>query len=213
MFSTKPRAKTELDFLAALERGEVVTQATLSRRIGIAIGLVNALLKRATLKGFVKVRTAPYKRYAYYLTPRGFAEKSRLVAEYLEVSLEFFREARRQYQDLLWRAEQSGRKRLVLVGGGELAEIAVLASRDLGVELVAVVDAETNRSSLFGLPVVRNIDQAADWDAVIITDSKRPQAVYDEIKGIVDPARLLAPELLKITLAPSEGLEEGESAA
>jgi DNA-binding MarR family transcriptional regulator len=213
VFSTKPRAKTELDFLAALERGEVVTQATLSRRIGIAIGLVNALLKRATLKGFVKVRTAPYKRYAYYLTPRGFAEKSRLVAEYLEVSLEFFREARRQYQDLLWRAEQSGRKRLVLVGGGELAEIAVLASRDLGVELVAVVDAETNRSSLFGLPVVRNIDQAADWDAVIITDSKRPQAVYDEIKGIVDPARLLAPELLKITLAPSEGLEEGESAA
>lgn len=213
MFSTKPRAKTELDFLAALERGEVVTQATLSRRIGIAIGLVNALLKRATLKGFVKVRTAPYKRYAYYLTPRGFAEKSRLVAEYLEVSLEFFREARRQYQDLLWRAEQSGRKRLVLVGGGELAEIAVLASRDLGIELVAVVDAETNRGQLFGLPVVRDIGQAQGWDAVVITDSKRPQAIYDEIKASVDPVRVLAPELLKITVAPPDALEEGESAA
>jgi DNA-binding MarR family transcriptional regulator len=213
VFSTKPRAKTELDFLAALERGEVVTQATLSRRIGIAIGLVNALLKRATLKGFVKVRTAPYKRYAYYLTPRGFAEKSRLVAEYLEVSLEFFREARRQYQDLLWRAEQSGRKRLVLVGGGELAEIAVLASRDLGIELVAVVDAETNRGQLFGLPVVRDIGQAQGWDAVVIADSKRPQAIYDEIKASVDPVRVLAPELLKITVAPPDALEEGESAA
>ena len=45
-------------------------------------------------KGFVKAKAAPYKRYAYYLTPKGFNEKSRLVAQYLEVSLDFFRTAR-----------------------------------------------------------------------------------------------------------------------
>ncbi len=214
MLLTKPRVKTELEFLSALERGEVVTQVTLSRRIGIAVGLVNALLKRATVKGFVKARSAPYKRYAYYLTPKGFAEKGRLVAEYLEVSLEFFRDARRQYQEIFWRAEKAGHRRLVLIGGGELAEIAVMASRDTAVELVAIVDPETNRDQLFGVPVVRDLGEAAEWDVVVITDAKRPQVIYDGLREVIPADRILVPALLKITdEAPRESVRDGENAA
>lgn len=214
MLLTKPRIKTELEFLSALERGEVVTQVTLSRRIGIAVGLVNALLKRATVKGFVKARSAPYKRYAYYLTPKGFAEKGRLVAEYLEVSLEFFRDARRQYQELFWRAEKAGHRRLALIGGGELAEIAIMASRDTAVELVAIVDPETNRDQLFGVPVVRDLREAAEWEMVVITDAKRPQVIYDELREVIPVDRILVPALLKITdESPRESLRDGENAA
>ena len=81
---SKTPLKTELDILAALESGEVVTQMTLAKRVGVAVGLINALIKRGMRKGYVKARSAPYKRYAYYLTPKGFAEKSRWQ------SLQFF---------------------------------------------------------------------------------------------------------------------------
>src|SRR3546814_11880534 len=64
--------------------------------MGVALGLANALLKRCAAKGLVKIQNAPARRYAYYLTPKGFAEKSRLVAEYLEPSLHFFRGSRSQ---------------------------------------------------------------------------------------------------------------------
>ena len=117
-----------LDVLTAVEQGVVVTQAALTKRIGISIGLINALLKRAILMGYVKTRQAPYKRYVYYLTPKGFAKKSRLVAEYLDSSLRFFRSARGQYAELMAAAGKAGMTRLVLVGSGELAEIAVLAA-------------------------------------------------------------------------------------
>ena len=40
------------------------------------------------------MRQVPLNRYAYYLTPQGFAEKSRLTAEYLAASFDFFRRAR-----------------------------------------------------------------------------------------------------------------------
>lgn len=214
MLLTKPRLKTELEFLSALEGGEVVTQVTLSRRIGIAVGRVNALLKRATVKGFVKARSAPYKRYAYYLTPKGFAEKSRLVAEYLEVSLEFFRDARRQYQELFWRAEKAGYKRLALIGGGELAEIAVIASRDMAVELVVIVDPETNRDQFFGVPVVRDLSEAAQWDAVVISDINRPQMIYNDLRLTVIADRVFVPALLKIMDEPNHGnLRDGGNAA
>ena len=80
----KSKVQTEIDFLASLEGGEVSSQTSLAGRISVSAGLVNALVKRAVQKGYVKMRKAPYRRYAYYLTPKGFAEKSRLVAKYLD---------------------------------------------------------------------------------------------------------------------------------
>jgi hypothetical protein len=109
--SRESKVGSELEFYSALERGEVVSQMSLSKRVGVAVGLINALLKRSMNKGYVKARQAPYKRYAYYLTPKGFAEKGRLVAEYLDVSLHFFREARDQYAALFRKARLKGDRR------------------------------------------------------------------------------------------------------
>ena len=68
---------------------EAANQRALARNIGISVGLVNALVHRAVRKGLIKIKQAPARRYAYYLTPKGFAEKSRLVAQYLDYSLSF----------------------------------------------------------------------------------------------------------------------------
>src|SRR5690348_14739551 len=87
-------AEIVLGLLTSVERDHAVTQRKLARDLGIALGLVNAYLRRCVHKGFIKVSQAPLNRYAYYLTPQGFAEKSRLTAEYLTVSLHFFRQAR-----------------------------------------------------------------------------------------------------------------------
>lgn len=193
------RIRSELDVLASIERGEVVTQAALTRRIGVSIGLINALLRRAITKGYVKTRQVPYKRYAYYLTPRGFAEKSRLVAEYLDRSFHLFRVARAEYADIYGEAHKAGLTRLVLVGGGDLAEIAVLAAWGEGATLVGIVDPRSNEARRFGLPVLRSIGEADRPDAIVITDSKNPQATYDDATSVLDAWRVFAPAILKIT--------------
>jgi hypothetical protein len=50
----------------------------------------------------------PMNRYAYYLTPQGLSEKSLLTAEYLAVSLDFFRRARTDCAALYRQCEASG---------------------------------------------------------------------------------------------------------
>ena len=124
----KTGIQTEIDLLTALERQEVVTQPALAKRLSISVGMVNALLKRAVRKGLVKAKAAPYKRWAYYVTPEGFQEKSRLVAQYLDASLAFFRMARREYRTLFLDGQRMGFRRFVLVGRGEVAEIALLVA-------------------------------------------------------------------------------------
>ena len=76
-------ARIVLGLLQSVERDGAQSQRKLASDLGIALGLVNAYLKRCVKKGLLKIGQAPARRYAYYLTPHGFAEKSRLTVEYL----------------------------------------------------------------------------------------------------------------------------------
>ena len=87
-------ARIVLGLLESVERDGAQSQRKLASDLGIALGLVNAYLKRCVKKGLLKIGQAPARRYAYYLTPHGFAEKSRLTVEYLSSSFSFFRHAR-----------------------------------------------------------------------------------------------------------------------
>ena len=91
--NSRENSRITLGLLEAVESGRAHTQRGLAADLGIALGLVNIYLKRCVKKGLVKVSQAPARRFAYYLTPNGFAEKSRLTGEYLSWSLTFFRMA------------------------------------------------------------------------------------------------------------------------
>ena len=82
-----------LEILQAIENKRDVTQRHLADRLDVALGLANSYLKRSVRKGLVKIQQAPANRYFYYLTPQGFAEKSRLTAQYLSTSFDFYRQA------------------------------------------------------------------------------------------------------------------------
>ena len=64
-----------LRLLTAVEKNSRVTQRSVSRDLGIALGLTNSYLKRCVKKGLIKVQSAPANRYAYYLTPMGLRKK------------------------------------------------------------------------------------------------------------------------------------------
>ncbi|HWI29108.1 MAG TPA: winged helix-turn-helix transcriptional regulator [Stellaceae bacterium] len=205
-----------LGLLSAIERDSGITQRHIARELGIALGLTNAYLRRCATKGLIKIRQAPLNRYAYYLTPRGFAEKSRLTAVYLTYSLDFFRRARRDCAAVLAACDARGWRRLVLVGTGDLAEIAVLSATETGVEIVAIIGGEGERCA--GRPVVRELSSVggAALDALIVTDTSAPQARFEEMLAAAAerslPAeRVLAPELLRISARPRRNGKGGAS--
>ncbi|MGF1631596.1 MAG: MarR family transcriptional regulator [Kiloniellaceae bacterium] len=185
--------------LDVIETRDHVTQRGLSGELGIALGLTNIYLKRCINKGLVKVRKAPARRYAYYLTAKGFGEKARLTAKYLARSLSFFRLAREDCSDLFNACKAQGFRRIALIGAGDLCEIATLAAHDCGIEVVAVFDEETNRQQLAGVRVVRDPGELAKVDAVVITEMKDPQAAYDRMTAAFGRDRVFFPSLLRLS--------------
>ena len=73
-------------------------------------------------------RLAAERRYAYYLTPSGFAEKARLTLEYLSYSFDLFRRAKADCTTVLLAANARGFHEIVLAGVSELAEIAIICA-------------------------------------------------------------------------------------
>lgn len=159
-----------LGLLNSVDQDGARSQRHFAAELGIALGLVNAYLNRCIKKGLVKASQAPARRYAYYLTPQGFAEKSRLTVEYLSSSFSFFRKAKAECAQLLEVADELGLKRLALLGISDLAEIVAICAIESGTELVCVVDPSDGGERFVGLPVVRNLgSMISPVDGVIVT--------------------------------------------
>jgi DNA-binding MarR family transcriptional regulator len=188
-----------LGVLNAVESNDSVTQRSLAKELGIALGLANAYLKRCAKKGLIKVTQAPANRYLYYLTPQGFGEKSRLTADYLTSSFNFFRSARKQCEEIFETCERRNWHRVVLYGQSDLAEIATLSAGETSVEIIGVVAPGSNHQTFVGLKVYPNFDAIGPVDAIIITDLLEPQARFDELIQHTLPERILAPRFMHIS--------------
>jgi DNA-binding MarR family transcriptional regulator len=199
-----------LGLLSSVESDGARSQRHIAAELGIALGLVNAYLRRCVKKGLVKVSDAPARRYAYYLTPQGFAEKSRLTVQYLSNSFSFFRLAKGDCARVLEQAKDKGFFRLVLAGQSDLAEVAILCAVEAGIVIVAVVDPFSEVTRFVGIDVCKSYDEVKEaFDAVIVTDVARAGASYDAAAATYGTKRVLAPALLG--LRERSGSEEGVS--
>lgn len=195
-----------LGLLDAVEQDRGQSQRLLASELGIALGLVNAYLKRCVKKGLIKVTHAPARRYIYYLTPQGFAEKSRLTVEYLSYSFSFFRQAKAYCDVALKLGAERGFTRIALAGISDLAEVAMICAPENGVKVVAVVDGASKRSQFVGVPVVASFDMiAGNFDAVLVTDMQATAETLAQLRALVGGERVLVPTLLGLhTHAASE---------
>lgn len=186
-----------LGLLSSVETDGARSQRRIAAELGIALGLVNAYLKRCVKKGLVKVGDAPARRYAYYLTPQGFAEKSRLTVQYLSDSFSFFRLAKADCAHVLERAKENGFRRLVLAGKSDLAEITILCAVEAGVEIVAVVDPHCDVTHFVGVEICKSYAEVQQgFDAIIVTDLARAGESYDAAAAASGVEHVLAPALL-----------------
>ena len=152
------------------------------------------------------MRQIPANRYAYYLTPQGFAEKSRLTADYLSISFNFFRSSREQCATLFGICEERRWTRVALAGCGDLAEIFTLCRReDSDVEIVGIIDTSTGGEAVerfAGLPVVRQLTDLNKVHAVVVTDIQNAQRVFDALTKAIPPERVLTAPMLKVSRTP-----------
>ena len=187
-----------LELLDAVERQSNLSQRHLASRMGVALGLANSYLRRCVRKGYVKITHAPANRYLYYLTPQGFAEKSRLTVKYLSTSFDFYRQAGLSCSAIFSDCERRGWSRVALCGASDLAEIALLRALQTEITVVGVVDESAAGEAFFGRPLWPAISDASAFDCCIVTDLRSPRETFDRLTEEIGRDRIFVPDILRI---------------
>ncbi len=168
-----------LQILDELSNNDSLTQRDLSQRLGIALGLVNSYVKNLVAKGYITVKNIPPKRYAYYLTPKGFAEKTRLAYDLLQDYTRIYREAKNNYRQLFFELERAGAKRVVFAGADEVAEFAYITLQETKLELAGVVDPDKTEETFFGRKIAPLTGlKDMDFDSIVVTSYLKREALH-----------------------------------
>lgn len=192
-----------LHLLEHVEGEDSVTQARFAQRVGIAKGLANAYFNRCLQKGWIRLRQMPKQRFLYYLTPKGFAEKARLAAEFLTSSYHFYRSTRADIVTLMAEAAKVGHRRLAVLGDGELAEIVAIVSEESEVEIVGFLAPKSKRKRIVGRPVVSRWSEVRDADGVIFATFDNAHAVYEAFRAQQPEIAIFVPRQLSALLRRS----------
>lgn len=196
-----------LPILQTIEQKSNITQRGLSKRLGLALGLTNTYLKHCINKGLVKIEQVPANRYLYYLTPKGFAEKGRLTAQYLSNSFKFYRQAGNSCLRIFTFCQSYSWNDIVLCGVSDLAEVAVLQATRAKVNIIGIYDLKNKSNSFLQYDVWHDVNRIPKQSACIITSLSAPKRTRRSLFGVIPNERILVPDILEINLSDSTVLE------
>ncbi len=123
-----------------IEQTPLLTNRKVATKLGVSVKLTHQLLSQVVRKGWVHIHKHHARRWDYFLTPTGIAEKARLAYEFMGFTMQFYREARRRSSEALRDAQRAGVTRVAFLGASELAEIAYLGVQEHKLTLVDVFD-------------------------------------------------------------------------
>ncbi len=173
-----------LQLLEEVSKDSAVSQRKLSIRLGVALGVTNACLKRMTKRGYIRVRGINHKRIAYYLTPRGLQEKARLTYDFLQYNVRYYIELKKNIASKLHSLAVSGVKRVIFYGAGEAMEIAYITMQEIPLHLIGIVDDDATKQGreLFGFTIQSpNIISELKPDAIMVTSIMYKDEIIDRL--------------------------------
>ena len=160
----------ELRLLEEIEQDPELSQRQLSRRMGVALGVGNLLLKNLAKKGYIKVTHLSWKRWIYVITPKGMTRKVNLTLSYIESFLGHYRRVKKILKENFNSLTLNKESKVAIVGTGELAELAYLALLDIGVDEIDMFGNENDKHIFLGMNVVYIQDiEVNDYSKIVVT--------------------------------------------
>ncbi|KKR03863.1 MAG: hypothetical protein UT30_C0017G0002 [Candidatus Uhrbacteria bacterium GW2011_GWF2_39_13] len=177
MLKVEKHDMLELEVLRHVEESPLLTNRRMADKLGVSVKLAHAILRGMVKRGLFHIKKHHSRRWDYFLTPKGLAEKVRLTREFLEFSMQFYQEARKASSQVCRDIAESGKRKIAFMGAGDLAEIAYLGVKEWNLELIEIYDDE--KESFLGIPV-KKLDRistsSSDYIIVCLYDKSKPMA-------------------------------------
>ena len=144
----------ELRLLEEVDATADLSQRTIAGNVGIALGVVNVLVKSMVKRGYIRATRLSWKRWAYFLTPAGVSRKVQLTANYVDRFMDHYRRVRALVRDTVNVDSIESHHVVAIYGATDLGELIYLVLKDAGIERVDFLD-ESRTGRFLGMPIHR----------------------------------------------------------
>jgi len=188
-----PQEIRELSLLQELEKNPIVSQRELSNKFGIALGVINACLRRMGRRGWIRIMGINHRRIGYYLTPKGIAEKARLTVHLVSWTIQHYAALKEMIAGGFLEMQNTGIERIVFYGVSDEMEVAYLTLQGVNLKLVGIVEDEDKiiPRKIFGFELM-NLNQIDTLrpDGVLITSLSNQVERAERLKEFIDVERV-----------------------
>ncbi|MCM8535040.1 MAG: hypothetical protein NE334_03805 [Lentisphaeraceae bacterium] len=166
----------ELEILKTVDEDSLLNNRKAAGKLGVSVKLAHKTLSSMVGKGLLHIKKENSRKWHYFLTPKGIVEKARLTVSFFEFSMQFYKEARKLSAQLCRDLSVSDRKKVILLGDGELAEITYLGIQEWQLELTDVVSTTGHKTHFMNVATKKLGDTLNNYDAMIVCtyDPLRP---------------------------------------
>ena len=179
----------ELQLLREVRRSPETSQRNLSRRLGIALGLTNVLMRNLAERGYVRITQAGWRRWLYSVTPAGFSRKIRLTVAYIHRFIDHYRMVKGELREELALLDLNEESRIAIYGTGEFAELVYMGLKEAGIEEVDILaPASMAGGKLLGIPMLDVSHVRPErYDRVLISQLDGAEASREELHKLGVP--------------------------
>jgi len=122
----------EYTIMSEIVDNENVTQRELSKKLGISVSTVNALMKKMIKEGLIKMTQVSQKQVFYMLTPVGMMEKANKTVSYLKAHYRAIYQTKEKIKDVFEDLENKHDAIFVLMNDDEMGEMIRIALDEFG---------------------------------------------------------------------------------
>jgi predicted transcriptional regulator len=188
-FLRPSRQMREFYILRAIENNPNASQRNIARDAMVSSTMVNNYLGEMVSREWVDIAGDTNRSYEYRITDRGRARKSDLLFEISREVVQMYGLIKQDFASRLRALAARGIRRVVLFGASETGELAWAASREAGLEVVAIVDSDpAKQGRTIGRLTVEapSAIEAHRPDAVVITSYGHADEIESQVRATTE---------------------------
>jgi len=166
--------------IVELRRAANISQRTLARRLGVALGTVNRLLNDMVEAGYIQVSNRDVRPFAYSVTTDGHRYQRSLGLEHYSSVLHSFRKLQQRFRAKLRELKSRGVERVVLYGAGDIMTATSRIAKAVGLQVVGLVDDDlTKQGARKAGRVIEppSVISELEPDAILITTLRQAEEI------------------------------------
>ena len=152
--------KNELNTLLELKQNPSLTQRSLSHRLNISLGLTNAILQNLIHRGWIKAKKLNGRKILYLITPQGMARATTLIYNRFWETQNYYQYTKELLTSYLTDLYNQGKRRAIIYGTNQLAEIIYLSLLDSPLKLHSILSDDPSKKKFLGRELLTLFDFA-----------------------------------------------------